>query len=311
MTNASQAPIAATRHAIPVLDSTISYVEAGTQGPTVLLLHGNPTSSHIWRNIIPRIAPVARCIAPDLIGYGQSGKPDIAYRFADQVRYLDAFIAALGLDRLVILAQDWGTALAFHHASRRPQSMLGLAFMEFIRPFADWDSFHQRPQAHELFKAFRTPGQGEKLILDDNIFIERILPGSVLRQLAPEEMEAYRQPFPTPASRRPILALPRELPIAGEPADVFAVSTADHAALRASTYPKLLFSGDPGALISPEQAREFAAGLMDCRLVELGPGAHYLQEDHPISIGDAVRDWLIEIGVAQAPKICGQQAAAF
>lgn len=311
MTNASQAPIAATRHAIPVLDSTISYVEAGTQGPTVLLLHGNPTSSHIWRNIIPRIAPVARCIAPDLIGYGQSGKPDIAYRFADQVRYLDAFIAALGLDRLVILAQDWGTALAFHHGSRRPQSMLGLAFMEFIRPFADWDSFHQRPQARELFKAFRTPGQGEKLILDDNIFIERILPGSVLRQLAPEEMEAYRQPFPTPASRRPILALPRELPIAGEPADVFAVSTADHAALRASTYPKLLFSGDPGALISPEQAREFAAGLMDCRLVELGPGAHYLQEDHPISIGDAVRDWLIEIGVAQAPKICGQQAAAF
>lgn len=311
MTNASQAPIAATRHAIPVLDSTISYVEAGTQGPTVLLLHGNPTSSHIWRNIIPRIAPVARCIAPDLIGYGHSGKPDIAYRFADQVRYLDAFIAALGLERLVILAQDWGTALAFHHASRRPQGMLGLAFMEFIRPFADWDSFHQRPQARELFKAFRTPGQGEKLILDDNVFIERILPGSVLRQMTPEELAAYRQPFPTPASRRPILALPRELPIAGEPADVFAVSTADHAALRASTYPKLLFSGDPGALISPEQAREFAAGLMDCRLVELGPGAHYLQEDHPISIGDAVRDWLIEIGVAQAPKICGQQAAAF
>ncbi|CAD5278944.1 Haloalkane dehalogenase [Bosea sp. 62] len=310
MTEKSQQMIAAARHEVPVLDSTMSYVEAGTQGPTVLLLHGNPTSSYIWRNIIPRIAPVARCIAPDLIGYGQSGKPDIAYRFADQVRYLDAFIAALGLDRLVILAQDWGTALAFHHASRQPQSMLGLAFMEFIRPFADWESFHQRPQARELFKAFRTPGQGEKLILDDNIFIERILPGSVLRQMAPEELEAYRQPFPTPASRRPILSLPRDLPIAGEPADVFTISTADHAALRASTYPKLLFSGDPGALISPEQARESAAGLSHCRLVELSPGAHYLQEDHPIAIGDAVRDWLIEIGVAQAPDIRGQQAAA-
>lgn len=310
MTNASQAPIAVTSHEIPILDSTMSYVEAGTQGPTVLLLHGNPTSSYIWRNIIPQIAPIARCIAPDLIGYGQSGKPDIAYRFADQVRYLDTFIAALGLDRLVILAQDWGTALAFHHASRRPQSMLGLAFMEFIRPFADWDSFHQRPQARELFKAFRTPGQGEKLILEDNIFIERILPGSVLRQLAPEEMEAYRQAFPTSASRRPILSLPRELPIAGEPADVFAISTADHAALRASTYPKLLFSGDPGALISPQQAREFAARLTNCRLVELGPGAHYLQEDHPVAIGDAVRDWLIEIGVAQAAEERTQQAAA-
>lgn len=310
MTNIPEAPIAATRRAIPVLDSTMSYVEAGTQGPTVLLLHGNPTSSYIWRNIIPRIAPVARCIAPDLIGYGQSGKPDVAYRFADQVRYLDAFVAALRLDRLVILAQDWGTALAFHHASRRPQSMLGLAFMEFIRPFGDWESFHQRPQARELFKAFRTPGQGERLILDDNVFIERILPGSVLRQMAPEELAAYRQPFPTPASRRPILSLPRDLPIAGEPADVFAISPADHAALRASTYPKLLFSGDPGALISPQQAREFASGLTNCRLVELGAGAHYLQEDHPITIGDAVRDWLIEIGVAQAPEIRSQQAAA-
>lgn len=310
MTDNSEAPITATRHEIPVLGSTMSYVEAGTQGPTVLLLHGNPTSSYIWRNIIPRIAPVARCIAPDLIGYGQSGKPDIAYRFADQVRYLDAFIAALGLGRLVILAQDWGTALAFHHASRRPQSMLGLAFMEFIRPFDDWESFHQRPQARELFKAFRTPGQGEKLILNDNIFIERVLPGSVLRQLAPEEMAAYRQPFPTPASRRPILSLPHDLPIAGEPADVHAIGSADHAALQASTYPKLLFSGDPGALISPVQAREFAAGLSNCRLVELGPGAHYLQEDHPEAIGDAVHDWLIEIGVAQAPDIRGQQAVA-
>lgn len=310
MTNASEAPITAARHEIPVLDSTMSYVEAGRQGPTVLLLHGNPTSSYIWRNIIPRIAPVAHCIAPDLIGYGQSGKPDIAYRFADQVRYLDAFITALGLDRLVIVAQDWGTALAFHHASHRPQNILGLAFMEFIRPFADWESFHQRPQARELFKAFRTPGQGETLILEDNIFIERILPGSVLRRMPPEEMAAYRRPFPTPASRRPILSLPRELPIAGEPVDVFAISTADHAALRASTYPKLLFSGDPGALISPEQARDFAAGLLNCCLVELGPGAHYLQEDHPIAIGDAVHDWLVEIGVAQAPENRGQQAAA-
>ncbi|WP_346358269.1 haloalkane dehalogenase [Bosea sp. (in: a-proteobacteria)] len=310
MTENPQQMIAATRHAIPVLDSTMSYVEAGMQGPTVLLLHGNPTSSHIWRDIIPRIAPVARCIAPDLIGYGQSGKPDIAYRFADQVRYLDAFIAALGLDRLVILAQDWGTALAFHHASRRPQSMLGLAFMEFIRPFADWESFHQRPQARELFKAFRTSGQGEKLILDDNIFIERILPGSVLRQMAPEEIAAYRQPFPTPASRRPILSLPRDLPIAGEPTDVFAISTADHAALRSSSYPKLLFSGDPGALISPQQARGFASGLKNCRLVELGPGAHYLQEDHPIAIGHAVRDWLVEIGLASSPNAQVQSAAA-
>ena len=296
MNETCQAASGAVRHEIPVLDSTMSYVEAGAEGPTVLLLHGNPTSSYIWRHIIPRIAPVARCIAPDLIGYGESGKPDIAYRFADQVHYLDAFVESLGLERLVILAQDWGTALAFHYAARRPQAVIGLAFMEFIQPFAGWDRFHQRPQARELFKAFRTPGRGEALVIDDNVFIERILPGSVLRELAPDEMEAYRRPFLTPASRRPILSLPRELPIAGHPADVHAISRSDHSALRASTYPKLLFCGDPGALISPQQARDFAASLQNCRLVELGPGAHYLQEDHPHAIGDAVRDWLIEIG---------------
>jgi len=283
------------RREIPVLGSTMSYVEAGSAGPTVLFLHGNPTSSYIWRHIIPHVAPLAHCIAPDLIGYGQSGKPDIAYRFTDQVRYLDAFIAELGLGRMVIVAQDWGTALAFHHASCNPSDMIGLAFMEFIQPFASWDAFHQRPQARELFRAFRTPGQGEKLILEDNVFIERVLPAAVLRALSDEELDAYRAPFPTPESRRPILRLPNELPIAGAPADVHAVSERDHAALRASTYPKLLFCGDPGALISPAEADRFAAGLHDCRLINLGPGAHYLQEDHPGAIGTALRDWLGEI----------------
>ncbi|GGF09247.1 haloalkane dehalogenase [Aliidongia dinghuensis] len=287
-----------THHEIAVLGSTMSYIEAGSDGPTVLFLHGNPTSSFIWRNIIPQVAPVARCIAPDLIGFGRSGKPDIDYRFADHARYLDAFIAALGLDRLVIVAQDWGTALAFHHARRRPETMLGLAFMEFIRPFANWDAFHQRPQARDLFQAIRTPGQGERLVLEDNVFIERVLPGSVIRPLAAAEMDAYRTPFPTPETRKPILRLPRELPVAGEPADVHAASGADHAALAASTYPKLLFCGEPGALVSPAAAAEFARTLKDCRVVNLGPGAHYLQEDHPETIGRMVRTWLVEAGIA-------------
>ena len=138
------------REEIAVLDSTMSYVEAGAAGPTVLFLHGNPTSSHIWRNIIPHVAPLGRCIAPDLIGYGQSGKPDIDYRFFDHVRYLDAFLDALDIREMVMVAQDWGTALAFHLAARRPRNVLGLAFMEFIRPFERWEDFHQRPQAREL-----------------------------------------------------------------------------------------------------------------------------------------------------------------
>jgi haloalkane dehalogenase len=289
-----------TRHDIDVLGSTMSYVTAGSSGPAVLFLHGNPTSSIIWRHIIPHVAPVARCIAPDLIGFGQSGKPDIAYRFADHVRYLDAFLDALRLRECVIVAQDWGTALAFHRAARFPQSIIGLAFMEFIQPLPNWDAFHQRPQARELFKVFRMPGKGEKLVLEDNVFIERVLPGSILRTLSKEEMDAYRAPFPTLQSRRPILALPRELPIAGEPADVYAMSERDHAALRASTYPKLLFSGDPGALTSPAAAKACAAELRNCRHIDLGPGAHYLQEDHPDAIGQALHAWLNEITVSAA-----------
>jgi len=284
----------ASRRAQVVLDSTMSYLESGASGPTVLFLHGNPTSSYIWRNIIPHVAPFGRCIAPDLVGYGQSGKPDIDYRFFDHVRYLDAFLEAIDIRDMVIVAQDWGTALAFHLAARRPQRVLGLAFMEFIRPFERWEDFHQRPQARELFKALRTPGVGEKLVLEDNVFVEKVLPASVLRTMSDEEMAAYRAPFPTPRSRKPVLRLPRELPIEGQPADVAAISEHDHRALRLSAYPKLLFASDPGALVAPQAAREFAANLKNCRFINLGPGAHYLQEDHADVIGSAIAGWLSE-----------------
>jgi haloalkane dehalogenase len=278
-----------------VLGSSISYRSAGTGEPTVLFLHGNPTSSYIWRNVIPHVLPRARCIAPDLIGFGRSGKPDIEYRFTDHARYLDAFIEALGLKRLILVAQDWGTALAFHYARRHAGNVLGMAFMEFIRPYPNWDAFHQRPEARELFKAIRTAGTGERMVLDENVFVERVLPKSVLRPLTEEEMNAYRAPFPTPKSRRPILSLPRELPVAGEPADVDHLLELAHTALQASHYPKLLFYGEPGALISPAAAREYAGRLHNCRLVNLGPGAHYLQEDHPEKIGRELAEWVDQI----------------
>jgi haloalkane dehalogenase len=278
---------------LSVLGSTIAYREAGSaQAPVTLFLHGNPTSSYIWRNIIPHVAPVARCIAPDLIGFGQSGKPDIAYRFADHARYLDAFLEAAGLTSAYLVAQDWGTALAFHLAARRPNFVRGLAFMEFIRPMTTWNDFHQLPAAREIFRKFRTPGEGEKLILEDNVFIERVLPGSIIRKLSDEEMAAYRAPFPTPQSRRPIWRFPNELPIAGRPADVVAAMEQAHAALATSRYPKLLFVGDPGALVSPAFAECFARTLHDCRVVRLGAGAHYLQEDHPEAIGRTLAAWI-------------------
>ncbi len=286
---------------VSVLGSTMAYREAGDrEAPVALFLHGNPTSSYLWRNILPLIAPVAHCIAPDLIGFGQSGKPDIEYRFADHVRYLDAFLDNAGISSAFVIAQDWGTALAFHLAARRQKFIRGLAFMEFIRPMPTWADFH--PDAIETFQKFRMPGVGEEMILEGNAFVEGVLPSATVRKLTDEEMSVYRAPFPTPESRRPIWRFPNELPIEGEPADVYSTLEKAHHALAQSTYPKLLFTGDPGALISPAFAASFAKGLKNCRVVKLNSGIHYLQEDHPDIIGATVKEWLIDVGVGSSPK---------
>jgi haloalkane dehalogenase len=276
---------------INVLDSTMAYREAGDpKAPIVLFLHGNPTSSYIWRNILPLVAPVAYCVAPDLIGMGQSGKPAIEYRFEDQVRYLDAFLEQANITSAFVVAQDWGTGLAFHLAARKPKFVRGLAFMEFIRPVPSWDDLHG--DAVEIFKQFRTPGVGEKMILEENVFIEKMLPAAVARKLTDEEMSVYRAPFPTPMSRLPTWRFPNELPIAGQPADVYSTMEKAHMALAESTYPKLLFAGDPGAFVSPEFGEHCASGLKNCRFIQLPTGIHYLQEDHPDIIGANVREWL-------------------
>ena len=280
---------------LSVLDSEMAYREAGRpEAPFALFLHGNPTSSYLWRNILPLVADVAHCIAPDLIGFGQSGKPDITYRFEDHVRYLDAFIEQAGIGSAYLVLHDWGTALGLHLALRRPDFVRGLAFMEFIWPIPTWEQF-LRSAAHEIFRKFRTPDEGERLILEENAFVERVLPGSIVRKLRDEEMAVYRAPFPTPQSRRPTWRFPNELPIAGQPADVVATLEKAHAALAASTYPKLLFSADPGAIVSPALAEEFAHKLHDCRLIKLGAGLHYLQEDHPETIGRSVAEFIAEV----------------
>src|SRR4051794_23951618 len=209
-----------------VLDSSMAYREAGSPGdPVVLFLHGNPTSSYIWRNVIPLVAPLAHCIAPDLIGFGQSGKPHIPYRFADHVRYLDAFLSSAGISSAYVVAQDWGTALAFELAARRPELIRGLAFMEFIWPMPTWDDFPAA--ARETFQKFRTPGIGEQMILEGNAFIEGALPAAMIRKLTEEEMAVSRAPFPPPESRIPPGRFQNELQIAGKPADVY--STIEHA----------------------------------------------------------------------------------
>jgi len=284
-----------------VMGSTMAYREGGNhEAPVALFLHGNPTSSYIWRNVIPLVAPVAHCIAPDLIGFGQSGKPDIEYRFADHVRYLDAFLEKAGISSAYVIAQDWGTGLAFHLAARRPEFMRGLAFMEFTWPMPSWEDFDAA--ARENFQKFRTPGVGEKMILEENAFVEGVLPSATVRKLTDEEMSVYRAPFPTAESRRPTWRFPNELPIAGEPADVYSTLQKAHGALAQSPYPKLLFVGNPGSLVSPSFAEKFAKGLTNCRVVQLASGIHYLQEDHPEVVGKTVKQWLTDLGVGASPQ---------
>jgi haloalkane dehalogenase len=204
-------PFDVTLPLVNVLGSTMAYREAGDpQAPVVLFLHGNPTSSYIYRKIIPMVAPIAHCIAPDLIGFGQSGKPDIEYRFYDHVRYLDAFIEQAGISSAFVIAQDWGTGLAFHLAAGRPEFIRGLAFMEFIRSIPSWDDLPAK--GAEIFKKFRTSVVGEEMILGRNMFVEQLLPAATVRKLTDEEMSVYRAPFPTPESRRPTLLFPRDPP---------------------------------------------------------------------------------------------------
>jgi haloalkane dehalogenase len=242
------------------------------------------------------VASVAHCIAPDLIGFGQSGKPDIAYRFADQVRYLDAFLDRAGIRSAFVVAHDWGTALAFHLTARKPDFIRGLAFMEFIRPMPSWNDFHH--DAIETFQKFGTPGVGEQMILEDNAFVEGVFPSATVRTLTEEEK--YRAPFLTRESRRPTWVFPNELPIEGTPADVYAALEEAHRALAQSSYPKLLFVGNPGALVSPAFAESFAKSLSNCKVVQLSSGIHYLPEDHPEVIGTHIKEWLLESGVRPA-----------
>lgn len=210
-------PYARTR--VGVLDSEMAYVDTG-KGEPIVFLHGNPTSSYLWRNVIPHVEDAGRCLAPDLMGMGDSGKiPDGGYRFVDHARYLDAWFDALGLTRNVTLVvHDWGSALGFHWAARHPERVRAIVYMEAIVQPLRWDMWPE--QARPVFQALRSPA-GEHLVLEENIFIERLLPGSLLRRLTEEELAAYRRPFLAPGEvRRPMLAWPREIPFEGEPGDV-------------------------------------------------------------------------------------------
>ncbi len=225
-------------HFVEVLGSRIHYVEEGTGDP-ILFLHGNPTSSYLWRNIIPHLIPLGRCIAPDLIGMGKSDKPDLEYRFVDHVKYVEGFIDTLGLRNITFVIHDWGSALGFHYATRHEDNVKGLAFMEAIlMPIPSMGD--TAPEGfHELRKALRTPDLGWDMIVNNNIFFEHVLPGAIVRKLSDEEMAYYKEPYKDVNSRKPLWRWPNELPISGKPADVMeAVITYITASSRRQNYPR-------------------------------------------------------------------------
>lgn len=224
---------------------------------------------------------------------GASDKPAIDYRVEDHARYLQAFIEALGIEDVVLVLHDWGSALGLDWARRHSARVRGLVLMEFVTPVPTWLDMNDRGAA--MFRAFRDPAQGRRLLIDENAFIEQLMPASIVRSLTADEMDAYRRPFLDPDDREPVYRFPNELPIAGEPADVWAMAGAYHEWLLETELPKLFFWAEPGALISAERAAWYASNLKACRAVGLGTGVHYLQEDHADAIGQAIAAWLLTL----------------
>ena len=272
------------RHRIAFLETEISYVDTGA-GEPVVFLHGNPTSSYLWRNVIPHVEGVGRCLAPDLVGMGDSGAaPDGSYRFVDHARYLDAWFEALGLTNVTLVVHDWGSALGFYWAYRHPERVRGIAYMEaVVRPLT-WEEW--RDESRQIFQDLRSEA-GEEMVLEKNLFIEGILPSAVLRDLTEEEMNVYRRPYLEPGeSRRPTLTWPRELPINGEPEDVVSIVDDYSKWLAQSDVPKLFVNAEPGAILTGSQ-REFCRTWPNQEEVTVR-GAHFVQEDSPHEIGEAV-----------------------
>ncbi|KAB8186712.1 haloalkane dehalogenase [Microbispora catharanthi] len=273
-----------------VLDSAMYHEETGSGAPFVFL-HGNPASSHLWRKVLPGIRAGARLLAPDLIGMGRSGKPDVPYRFADHARYLDAWFDRLGLEDVVLVGHDWGGALAFDWAARHPGRVRGVAFFETIVRTMSWSELGEAPRARA--QAIRSP-EGEPLVLDRNFMVETAFTGGVLTPLGEEEMRPYLEPYPTRESRRPLLEWARSMPLDGEPADV-AERVRTYGGWLASSHdvPKLLltFDSSPTLLIGPEMAAWCAANIAGLEVEHCGPAGHHAPEDRPEAIAAAINAW--------------------
>jgi haloalkane dehalogenase len=282
-----------TKQTVDVLGQRIAYHERG-EGAPILFLHGNPTSSYLWRDVIPELEGLGRLIAPDLIGMGDSAKlpgpgPD-SYRFTTHRDFLWGFIDAVipASESVVLVVHDWGSALGFDWANQHRKRLRGIAYMEgIVRPIAGWDEWSAA--ATPVFQGFRSD-KGEAMILDRNLFVERVLPGSVLRKLTEAEMAEYRRPFLRREDRWPTLTWPRQIPIGGEPAEMVAIVEAYSQWMAQNDVAKLFVNADPGAILTGT-LREFCRSWKNQTEVTV-PGSHFIQEDSGPAIGQAVADWL-------------------
>jgi haloalkane dehalogenase len=276
---------------LTVNGKSMAYVDVG-EGDPIVFLHGNPTSSYLWRNVIPYLSDAYRCIAPDLIGMGDSDKLDNSgpdsYRFVEHREYLDGLLDGLDLgDSVTLVIHDWGSGLGFDWANRHRDRLAGIAYMEAIVQTVVWEDWPEA--ARGIFQAMRSEA-GEALVLEKNIFVERILPASILRDLSDDELAAYQKPYLEPGeSRRPTLTWPRQIPIEGEPADVHDIVDAYSGWLASSPIPKLFINADPGSILIGPQ-REFCRTWPNQTEITV-VGSHFVQEDSPTEIGLGIRGW--------------------
>lgn len=275
-----------------VYGKQMAYIEEG-EGDPIVFLHGNPTSSYLWRNIMPHLAGKGRLIAPDLIGMGDSEKLDNSgpnsYTYVEHRKYLFALLEQLGVtSNVTLVIHDWGSGLGFHWAHQNPDAVKGIAFMEaIVAPVPSWDGFPEASRA--VFQGFRSPA-GEEMVLQNNIFVEGVLPGAILRDLTDDEMNEYRRPFANAGEdRRPTLTWPRQIPIAGEPEDVVEIVGNYSAWLAETNIPKLFVNAEPGALIAGP-VRDLVRSWPNLTEVTVA-GSHFIQEDSPDEIGKAILDW--------------------
>ena len=277
---------------IDVLGSTMHYIDEG-EGAPVVFLHGNPSSSYLWRNIIPYMTRLGRCIAPDLIGMGRSAKPNLEYRFADHVRYLDAFIEALDLRDVTLVVHDWGSALGFHYARRYQENVRAIAFMEAILKPMRWSDFPLKTRI--AFRVMRSSIPGSLLrwltLQVMNGFVKQVLPQTVVRPLQAEEMKWYGEPYRTVSSRKPLSRWMCQVPVDGQPVDVHQAVWAYNQWLQETPIPTLLFYANPGMAVGAEDVAWCKQHLRNLQTVNIGRGIHFLQEDAPHLIGRELARW--------------------